>query len=70
MKELEPTRYGIETVIKLYSDNFEGALMSWSAYKEVRLQMSTGDFHTHRIEVTTIDLNEDDVLTLADIIEE
>lgn len=35
------------TVIQLKSDNFNG-LVSLQAYEEIRLQMSTGDFHTHK----------------------
>lgn len=35
------------TVYRVYSDNFN-CWMSAEAYAESRLQMSTGDFHTHR----------------------
>jgi len=30
------------------SDNYENVIMTEEAYLELRLQMSTGDFHTHR----------------------
>lgn len=29
------------------SDNFEDAILTAPAYRELRLQMSTGDFHAH-----------------------
>lgn len=34
-------------LIKLYSDNFNGQLMEPAVYKELTLQMSTSDWHTH-----------------------
>lgn len=40
-----------KTVIKLWSDNFNGELVSHEAYKEIKLRMSTGDFGTHRRKV-------------------
>lgn len=30
-------------------------LYSWEAYCELRLQMSTGDFHSHKHEIQTCD---------------
>lgn len=47
----------MKKVIKLKSDNFN-CLVTKEAYKEIRLQMSTGDFHTHKArEVTVKNLN-------------
>lgn len=40
----------MSNVIKLFSDNHNGTVMSKAQYNEERLQMSTGDFHTHKIE--------------------
>lgn len=37
------------TVIQLFSDNFNGSYLTPDAYNEVRLQMSTGDLHTHKV---------------------
>ena len=34
-------------LIKITSDNFDGALLTVKAYEEVVLQMSTGDVATH-----------------------
>lgn len=36
----------------VWSDNVEGAVLTERAYKELRLQMSTGDFHTHKAVLT------------------
>lgn len=40
----------MSNVIKLFSDNHNGTVMSKEQYKEETLQMSTGDFHTHGTE--------------------
>jgi len=37
-------------LIRLYSDNFEGEILTVDAYEEVVLGMSTGDGATHRVE--------------------
>ena len=57
--------YG-QTVVRLWSDNYEGDLVTWPAYCELRLQMSTGDYCTHRIEVVTV-LPETLVYDLIDV---
>jgi hypothetical protein len=47
--------------MKLYlvnSDNLDNAILTAEAYAEFRLQMSTGDFHTHT--ATVIDAPTDD----------
>lgn len=36
-----------EQLYLLYSDNFDGDVVTSSALKEIKLQMSTGDYHTH-----------------------
>lgn len=55
-----------QTVMKVYSDNFEGELLTFDAYRELRLQMSTGDFHTHKAIV--IEVSDDtNVLTIEDL---
>ena len=38
-------------LVKLFSDNFNGELMSVKAYEQVALQMSTGDFAMHKAEL-------------------
>lgn len=53
-------------VIKLKSDNYENALLTIEAYNEVRLQMSTGDFHTHKVETVLVE-DFSDVITLMDL---
>lgn len=53
-------------VIRLHSDNFEGSLMTPEVYYEIKLQMSTGDFHTHKAEEIEVE-SYDGVLELADI---
>lgn len=55
------------TLILVNSDNFENQLMTFEAYAELRLQMSTGDFHTHTHEV--VESLSEDVLELADLID-
>jgi hypothetical protein len=55
------------TVIKVYSDNYDGQLMTFDAYKELRLQMSTGDFHTHKTEIVETD-DTDAVISLEDFL--
>ena len=35
--------------VKIWSDNFDGQLLTIDAYKEVTLQMSSSDFDTHKI---------------------
>lgn len=49
--------------MKLYrvnSDNLDNAVLTEAAYHELRLQMSTGDFHTHTAEVIA-EPTEDDI---------
>lgn len=42
------TRRVIEQdIVMLHSDNFDGTLMLRSVYEQLRLDMSTGDYHTH-----------------------
>jgi hypothetical protein len=55
-----------QTIVKVWSDNFNGDAMTFDAYRELRLQMSTGDFHTHRYEITEIPI-EDDVITPEEV---
>ena len=38
-------------LIKLYSDNYDGEIMTLAEYQWIKLVMSTGDFHTHYIEM-------------------
>lgn len=40
--------------IELNSDNFQSQLCTPRAYKELRLQMSTGDFHTHERKIVLL----------------
>ena len=59
----------------LYSDNFDGAVVSAIVLKELRLQMNTGDYtchmavpiaHSEALELTNMRQN-NMLLTLADI---
>ena len=59
----------INLVVKVNSDNFENTLMTLEAYKELRLQMSTGDFHTHEHILLEGDLNKESVLTIKDFLD-
>ena len=34
--------------VSVYSDNCDGQIFTARAYQELRLQMSTGDFHMHQ----------------------
>jgi len=34
--------------VSVYSDNFDAQIFTLKAYQELRLQMSTGDFHMHK----------------------
>lgn len=54
-----------KTVIKVESDNVDG-YMTFEAYAELRLQMSTGDFHTHKHEVVKVPI-ETEVLELIEL---
>lgn len=45
------------TIYFLKSDNIQ-AWVSESFYQELRLQMSTGDFHTHRARSVQLDPNQ------------
>lgn len=42
-------------VIRLYSDNFDGTLLTPEAYDMVKCEMSTGDYHTHKIIFTEVE---------------
>jgi len=44
--------------IRVTSDNLENCLISEADYKELRLEMSTGDFHTHKAEEVMADPEE------------
>lgn len=56
-------------LVRVTSDNFCEQLFTIDAYAELRLQMSTGDFHTHTHElVNRADLT--DVITLQQMLEE
>jgi hypothetical protein len=60
------------TVMFVRSDNYNG-MMTFEAYAEFRLQMSTGDFHTHTHEVITAWVDEllaGNVLTLEQLLED
>ncbi len=55
--------------VRVTSDNFCEQLFTIDAYAEMRLQMSTGDFHTHTHElVNRLDFT--DVITLSQLHEE
>lgn len=47
-------------LVLVNSDNLEDAVLTAEAYKEYRLQMSTGDFHTHTA-VPIVNPTEDDI---------
>ena len=53
------------TVVQLKCDNFDG-LVSIEAYEEIRLQMSTGDYHTHKAKKVRVPINSD-IYTLDDL---
>jgi hypothetical protein len=56
-------------LVRVTSDNFNEQLFTIDAYAELRLQMSTGDFHTHTHElVNRADLK--GVITLEQMLEE
>lgn len=55
-------------VIQIKSDNFDG-LVTREAYEEIRLQMSTGDFHTHKHSTVTVDSLEN-VVTVNDMFDD
>lgn len=46
----------------MYSDNWDGAVVTKACYLELRLQMSSGDFGTH----LAIGLNWNDAMRLVD----
>ena len=55
-----------KTVVKVKSDNFENELMAFNAYRELRRQMSTGDFHTHKYSIIEVPI-ETEVIELEDL---
>lgn len=54
-------------VIKVYSDNYDGICFTKDAYKELTLQMSTGDYHTHTA-IDTLSPDYEGVVTLNDLL--
>lgn len=58
--------------VRLYSDNFDGSLLTVDAYEELVLQMSTGDHATHTARYIEIDVNDneylEDLICMEDII--
>ena len=54
-------------VYKVKSDNFEG-LITKDAYKELTLQMSTGDFHAHTKRIVEVE-DWENVTTIEDLFE-
>ncbi len=56
------------TVVHVKSDNFEG-LMTFEAYSEYRLQMSTGDFHAHSHMIVSA-LPDAEIYTLEQMLED
>lgn len=65
----------MKNLIRVFSDNYDGQLMTTEAYHELRLQMSTGDFHTHKYEwvglgcIQLDDFDWDQVIELEDLVE-
>lgn len=57
------------TVVRVNSDNFENELFTFEAYTELRLQMSTGDFHTHTHEIVEVPADAT-VIELSDFLNE
>jgi hypothetical protein len=55
------------TVVILTSDNFKATCVSFEAYREIRLSMSTGDFHTHEYEVVEVPENQE-VIEVDDLL--
>jgi len=54
-------------VVKV-TENNEG-LYTLEAYEELTLQMSTGDYHTHKYELVQLkDTDTDKVITLQDLV--
>jgi hypothetical protein len=47
MEQHQPGETKMGKIYKVTSDNFKGELVSAEVYKELRLQMSTGDLNTH-----------------------
>lgn len=52
--------------MRVYSDNFDGILMTPQAYRELILQMSTGDHATHRAVTEYVD-DFSGVITVTDL---
>ncbi len=76
MSNVLPFRFDLKEgdLILLFSDNYDGQVLTREAYKEVVLQMSTGDWHCHTAtpidaETASVFLNNDldKVLTLDDL---
>lgn len=44
---IQLNKYRPEPWFLLYSDNYDGEIVTASALKEIQIQMSTGDWHTH-----------------------
>jgi hypothetical protein len=55
-------------IFKLNSDNFQDALVTEEAYREIRLSMSSGDFGAHTKELVKVD-SLDGVITLQDLLD-
>jgi len=55
--------------IRVWSDNYSGTLFTLDGYNELRLQMSTGDFHTHQTMVCIGNFDHENAVTAWDLTE-
>lgn len=56
----------VQLMVLVNSDNVSETLMTVEAYKELRLQMSTGDFHSHTHAMVEADLDDAEYLDLSE----
>ena len=68
MKQSEKIIAGL---VRVKVEHFDYGVYTNEAYKELRLQMSTGDFHSHKVESVYEDEIDslDEVVTFSDMIE-
>lgn len=54
--------------VQLKSDNYDNAILTKDAYKTLRLQMSTGDFHSHKAKNVRLSVEPDNLVTIGEVL--
>lgn len=57
----------MKAMILVTSDNYDLGFFTPKAYKELTLQMPTGDFHSHKHTKIMVESYPDDIITIDDL---